>query len=268
MPIKYNLIFSLLLPILFISCEELDLDLDSPFEADPSEQIPEIYNLSYPEINGSSAVFNWESNKFALEFSYKLTSPSYENSISEWSLENIEWSDWGIDTTLTLDDMDEGQYTFHVKSRIDAKEQAEASTVDFEIDAITTPALRIYPLSQQVKVGNAFEVYLYAENIDDLAGSQIKLQFDTDQIEYNESSENCGFESDIFCPQLDDGRITIINWNINGGFNTENPMVQLSFSALNEGVTDILIYSSILRNSLNTDISTNAPINGRIGIVP
>ena len=162
MPLKLNRIFYFLLPILFISCEELDLDLDSPFEADPSEQIPGISNLPYPEINGSSAVFNWEGNKFALEFSYKLTSPSYENAISEWSLENIEWSDWSIDTTLTLEDMDEGQYTFYVKSRIDVKEQADstASTVDFEIDAITTPALRIYPLHQEVIVGNTFEVYL------------------------------------------------------------------------------------------------------------
>ena len=94
------------------------------------------------------------------------------------------------------------------------------------------------------------------------------MHFDTDHIEYNESSENCGFESDIFCPQLNDSTITIMNWNITGGFNTDSPMVQLSFSALNEGVTDILIYSSILRNSLNTDISTNDPVNGRIGIVP
>ena len=37
---------------------------------------------------------------------------------------------------------------------------------------------------------------------------------------------------------------------------------------LNEGVTDIVIDSSILRNSLNTDISTNDLVNGRIGIVP
>ena len=87
----------LILILLLTGCEEMPNLSQNPFDAPDDEQIPEISNLPYPEINGSSAVFNWEGNKFALEFSYKLTSPSYENSISEWSLENIEWSDIELD---------------------------------------------------------------------------------------------------------------------------------------------------------------------------
>ena len=260
MPFKYSRIFSLL-PILFIACEELDIDLDNPFEADPSEQIPDIISL-VQSVNGSTASFNWEGNKFAFSYSFRIDSQSYEDPAGMY----INWSNWTSDTFAILEDLDEGQYIFQVKSRIDEIEQAEPTAGNFEIDAITEPALRIYPLRQKVRGEDSFNVYLYAENIYDLAGSQVELQFESDKIQYNENANNCGSESGNICPELDDNRITILNWNINGDFNSDGPMVQLTFNPIGNMDSEISITVATLRNSNNEDINIDSFYNGKIEV--
>jgi len=184
------------LVLIFSACEELPDFSDNIFETPLEDQIPQITSLPDPLINGSSVIFNWEGNKFALEFSYKLTSSSYETQFYS------EWSDWNNEPSFSIDKLDEGDYTFHVKSRIDLIEQNEATTISFGIDAIIVPALRIYPLNQIVREGETFEIYIYAENIQngEIAGSQIELYFDTTLLNYIEDSNNCGIGNDIFCP--------------------------------------------------------------------
>ena len=181
MPFKYSRIFSLL-PILFIACEELDIDLDNPFEADPSEQIPDIISL-VQSVNGSTASFNWEGNKFAFFYSFRLEALSYEDPAGMY----INWSDWSSDTLVTLEDLDEGQYIFQVKSRFDEIEQSEPTTINFEVDAIPGPALRIYPLNQIVNTGYEFDVYLYIEEVPEelaVTGLDIDIQINTDELEF------------------------------------------------------------------------------------
>ena len=249
MPLTLIRILGLLFLFLFISCEELNIDPENPFEADIGDQIPEITSLDQ-NINGSTASFNWEGNKFAFSYSFRLESQSYENPVGIY----INWSDWSSDTLVTLEDLDEGQYIFQVKSRFDEVEQVEPTTGNFEIDAIVGPALRIYPLRQKVGGEDSFDVYLYAENIDDIAGLQVELQFNSDQIVFIGSHDNCGLGSNSFCPELDDSRITILNWNINGDFNSDGPMVQLTFNLIGNMDSEISITDATLRNSNNDDI--------------
>ena len=121
MPIKFNCISSLLLLFLFTSCEELEIDPDNPFEAEIDEQIPEIIYLDQT-VDRSTASFNWEGNKFAFSYSFRLESQSYENPVGIY----INWSDWSSDTLVTLEDLDEGQYIFKVKSRFDELEDRKS----------------------------------------------------------------------------------------------------------------------------------------------
>jgi hypothetical protein len=74
-------------------------------------------------------------------------------------------------------------------------------------------------------------------------------------------------ESNIFCQQLTDSLITILNWNINGDFNLDSPITQLSFNRLRNEDTEIIISSAILRNSNNEDIQIDSFYNGRIEVV-
>ena len=262
MPLTLIRILALLFLFLFISCEELNIDPENPFEADIGDQIPEITSLDQ-NINGSTASFNWEGNKFAFSYSFRIDSQSYENPSGMY----INWSDWSSDTLAILEGLDEGQYIFKVKSRFDELEQAEPTIGNFEIDAITEPALRIYPLRQKVRGGDSFNVYLYAENIYDLAGSQVELQFESDKIQYNENANNCGSESGNICPELDGNRITILNWDINGDFNSDGPMVQLTFNLIGNMDSEISITDATLRNSNNDDIIIDNFYNAFVEIV-
>ena len=74
-------------------------------------------------------------------------------------------------------------------------------------------------------------------------------------------------ESNSFCPQLNDSLITILNWNINGDFNLDSPIAQLSFNRLRNEDTEIIISSAILRNSNNENIQIDSFYNGRIEVV-
>jgi len=259
-------ITTILWTLIFSACEELPDFSDNIFETPPEDQIPQITSLTDPLIDGSSVIFNWEGNEFALEFSCKLTSLSYENPVPQFYL---DWSNWNNETSFSIDHLDEGNYTFHVKSQIDLIEQDEATTINFKIDAITVPALRIYPLNQFVREGETFEIYIYAENIQngEIAGSQIELYFDTTLLNYIEDSNNCGIGNDIFCPTLNEGGMTIINWNINDEFDENIPLTHLSFNKIGNVPVDIIIYEgSILRNSNNEDIQINSFYNGRIEV--
>jgi len=252
--------------LIFSACEELPDFSDNIFETPPEDLIPQITSLPDPLIDGSSVIFNWEGNEFALEFSCKLTSLSYGNPVQQFYL---DWSDWNIEPSFSIDNLDEGDYTFHVKSRIDSIEQYEATTINFEIDNIQNSALRIYPLNQFVREGEIFEIYIFAENIQngDIAGSQIKLHFNTSVLEYIDT-DNCEAGNDIFCPQLDEGSMTLVNWNINGVFEDNTPLAHLSFTKLGNELEDIIIddVGTILRNSNNENINIDSFYNGRIEV--
>ena len=158
-------IVSLFLILIFTSCEELEIDPESIFEADADQQIPDVTHLNV-NINGSSADFDWGGNDFALEFSYMVE--YYIDSDNQvWQPYN-NWSDWTTETAVTLNSLDEGSYTFQIKSRFGNVEELEGESyqsTDFEIDNINGPALRIYPLSQTAHPGDEIDVYLYFEDV-------------------------------------------------------------------------------------------------------
>ena len=64
----------------------------------------------------------------------------------------------------------------------EAVEQAEPATNNFEIDAISGPALRMYPMIQEVQQGNQFDIYLYTEKVDDLMLMSINISFDWNML--------------------------------------------------------------------------------------
>jgi len=176
-------IIYLFLILLFTSCEELEVDEDSIFEADSSEQIPEVTQIN-ETITGSSASFAWQGNEYALEFSYKLITLSYSDSVYS------DWSDWTTerDTPPALFSfLDEGDYMFIVKSRFDDKEEEAPKSINFEINNIEGPALRIYPLSQTANVDDVIDVYLYFEEVPEdssVTGLHVGIQVNTDEFEF------------------------------------------------------------------------------------
>ena len=180
-------IVSLFLILIFTSCEELEVDQNNIFEADADQQIPDVTNLN-TNINGATVDFSWEGNDFALEFSYMVE--YYIDSDKQVWKPYYDWSDWGYETDLTLNNLDEGLYSFQVKSRFGNVEELEEDSyqsTNFEIDNINGPTLRIYPLNQTANPGDEIDVYLYFEDVPQelsVTGLQIDIQINTDELQF------------------------------------------------------------------------------------
>lgn len=206
--------------LLFFSCEELEIDSDNPFEADSSEQIPAVndINANIDSDNPSSVDFNWGGNDFALEFSYMLEYyVDYADQV--WQPYN-NWSNWTTEKNIWFYNLDEGHYTFYVKSRFDDKEEQEPyQSTDFEIDAIEGCAVRMYPLYQEITPESDFDLFVYVEECHDLMLMDLRLQYNQDELEVSDltAEEIIPENTDLFETMYwENGDITIIAGLLNG----------------------------------------------------
>ena len=200
MKIYSNLIriISLFLTFLLISCDELEVDEGSIYEASVSDQIPDINNLVV-DIDGSSVSFTWLGNEFAHDFSYKLVAenlsgmPDADHLIEQ---PYYQWSEWTDITSISIFDLDEGDYYFYVKSRFDQIEAVEPfQSGIININNIAGPALRIYPLHQTAQPGDTIDVYLYFEEVsvdENVAGMDVNINIDQNGLEFIPNSHVLG----------------------------------------------------------------------------
>ena len=121
-------------------------------------------------INSSTAQITWQLETGA-ECSYNF---NYKG-----------WTDWGSGTSATFEYLDEGSYTFSIKSRFDPLIEEESPvSINFEVDALQGPGLRILPLLSETTLEEAIEVSIYAEDIDSVVFGEIIISFDNSNLEY------------------------------------------------------------------------------------
>ena len=158
--------------ILFLSCEEVKVDdLLSDFSTD-NTPITTIITVD-STFESSSVSLNWTGNDYATSFSYRLEPLSYLDTIQTYT----SWSIWDTLNTVTFTFLDDGNYTFYIKSRFTVDNEEVAQQKNLSVDAITGPALRIYPLYKQVAPGENFSMYVYIEDVVDLAGVELHLSY-------------------------------------------------------------------------------------------
>ena len=149
-----NIIY-VFLGIFIFSCDEYD-----PNSGTPKVDIHDVPNGSILSTN--SLTLSWEGNEFASGFSYRLEPLDYYTIVGI----DTAWSEWSIDTSVTLTYLNEGNYNFYVKSRFNLDiEEDIPGKISFTIDAVTGPALRMYPLYQAVVPGSSCDIYLYVEEV-------------------------------------------------------------------------------------------------------
>ena len=88
--------------MLIYSCDDVEAPIEAP--------LPDTYIIMGPQeglvLTEPSVTFQWAgSNRLVSEFSYRYA-PEQEN-----------WSEWAADTTVTLKNLNQGSYTFEIKSR-------------------------------------------------------------------------------------------------------------------------------------------------------
>ena len=67
-----------------------------------------------------------------------------------------------------------GSHKFNIET-----EQKVPVSISFTVDAITGPALRMYPLHQTVSVGSSCDIYIYIEEVENLVGIELDVSYNT-----------------------------------------------------------------------------------------
>lgn len=126
-------------------------------------------------INSTTAEISWQLETGA-ECSYNFN--------------NNGWSDWRLGPFVSFNYLDEGTYTFFIKSRFDPLiEEENPVSITFEVDALQGPGLRIFPLLYDVSIGDIsvqknIEISVYAEDIDRVVFGEITISVNKYRLEY------------------------------------------------------------------------------------
>ncbi len=269
----YLYIISILL--LLSGCEELPDLSQNPFEFSEEEQVPEIIFLD-DFITGNTATLNWTGNTFALGFSYKL---ERRNEVDNVFMDVFDWTPWSKDSSTTLEFLDDGNYLFSVRTHFNFEKEDEES-VEFTIDEIQGSSLRISPLMQYVYNSSSFGLDLYLEEVNNIMGVEVKIQYDTGQFEFSHASwggiVNKFHESGQVIlnpePEDDNGELSLSVAFTQDGFSGTGPLINLVFnipggiSPWNESAINISSAELLDKDGFN--ISINQLVGGIVRVSP
>ena len=265
----YKLLSILLLVILFVSCDEVELsDLFSSLVDGEAQNIPKTTIRTTAAIYDSSSVnINWIGNQYATSFSYRLEPLSYTNVVETYT----NWAAWNTINTVTFTNLDDGSYNFHIKSRYTIENEEASHSVNFTVDAIAGPALRMYPLYQRVSQGENFNMYIYIEDVVDLEGLELHLSYPSNVSASTMTSDTILSSAPFFYDTINstDGTIKLIAIAENfTGYTGSGALAKITLTALSTGLDTLHIKNtSILRNSGNVQIDILERVYGLIEVV-
>jgi len=208
-------------------------------------------------LDTSTVTITWSGNDLVVEYAYSL---------------NDDWSGWSADTSVTLNYLDEGDYTFSVKGRYAPEVEDESpATVNFSVDMVQGPALRVYTLLTEMSVDNTANVDIYAEEVDSLMSATITLSYDTASLEIVSVSQGdmfAGTGESVFIYEDGSGTITIHTMFMGG----DSPYVS-GTGSLAAIVVKALVLGShnlsldgaqLLKTHTNRSISIIEKVNGLV----
>lgn len=228
--------------------------------------IPPEVNIVRPSppdsgiVNTSSVAFHWQGNNACVtEF--------------RWRLRDTTWSDWSPDTMETFTDLDEGPYTFSVMGKYPNEDSSQPATRYFIVDAIEGPALMIRPRRTEVVLYENFTVQLMAEEVADLRGAHIRMEFNPTHLRVASVNEGSFWASNggqvVFLENTnnDSGFIELDITVLTAdplGLDSTGVVATLTFLTQEVG-TDSLVFdaSSEFRDSQNNPLPL-AQINGKV----
>ena len=164
---------SLLTLLLFLSCEEaleynpLDPD-NNPDFADPDTFIT-VDDLEGTTLDTSTITITFSGNDGVVEYAYKLSDGN--------------WSEWSANTSATLSYIDDGDHVFSVKGRyIPGVEDETPATVNFSVNMVDGPGIRVYSLLTEMNVDSIKNVSIYAEEVEGLVVAKFQVKYDASML--------------------------------------------------------------------------------------
>ena len=247
-----------------------DLELDNPLDPDnPEYEIPETTIISGPAegeiVETSSVSFTWEGNEEAIEYSTNIN--------------NLGWSEWMSVTEITYDYLDEGDYTFQVKSRYISEDEDETpAEINFTVDAVHGPALRVFPLLTTTSVSQPTIIEIYMEEVENIMASEFSISYNpllvtVESVTKGNLLENFNGESVLIYETQTDGNNATITFDIgvavgdNAGIIGSGSVASIEFMPVSIGEFDIDISTeSTFRDNNNLEIQVEQIVNGRFEV--
>lgn len=227
------------LVLLLFSCDKIQenpLDPENP-DYTPPETFITMEALEGAVLDTSTVTITWSGNDLTVEYAYSL---------------NGDWSGWSSVTSVTLNYLDEGDYTFSVKGRYASEVEDESpATVNFSVDMVQGPALRVYTLLTEMNVGSTQNISIYAEDVEELVIIRFQVQYDAGLLSLSPQAVTkgkllTGIAEMVFIVEEISTGLLEVNVGIpsNSGVTGTGSLVILPFTSKSAGSTAIEIQNA------------------------
>ena len=255
---------SLLTLLLFLSCEEAleynPLDPDNNPDFVEPETVITVDNLEGTTLDTSTVTITFAGNDGVVEYAYKLSDGN--------------WSEWSADTSATLSYIDDGDHVFSVKGRyIPGVEDETPATVNFSVDMVDGPGIRVYSLLTEMNVDSIKNVSIYAEEVEGLVVAKFQVKYNASILSLDAATVSKGAllsgVTDIlfFTEEIGSGLLDV-NLSVLGhdGVSGTGELVRLPFIPKATGTSTIEILNAEYSNITPSSIPIVDSVNGLVVI--
>ena len=250
--------------LLFWSCEEIVVQQDNLLDpGNPEYDPPVITFVSGPgggeTISTSEATFSWEGNDLVSEYRTKIN--------------NDSWGDWADHTSITLQYLDEGGYTFSIQGRYTTEDTSAVISNNFSVDAVQGPALMFYPRANFSSVGSNVIFQVLAEEVTSLTAAQFNVIFAPSKLEIVSVTQGSLLQingESIFSTEFDNqtGSLSVITAALGGDLPSVDGtgvLLELVLEVKATGTSNLEFDGTeLLRDPDNNNISISETVNGLV----
>jgi len=278
-----------LLMAIFISCSLVEDAPDATDYAnvwDPSSDFytpPKTLITQKPHslIKQHTTTFTWSSTRTGTPNGTGIDTSEYVNIAWSFKLNSGEFSNISTSRETTFTFLTDTLNIFEIKTHYPNGEIENPSTIHtFRVDEIDGSSLRFHPRKKTgASVGTSFELEIYAEEVENLTGAKIVLQYDPDSLTIQSVSAPSDSEfiiannggTTLFMPPIisDSLGIVTLNMAVAGGtpFSVDGTgkLAVIRVTPLLPGLATIkFTNASVFRNSDNNDVIISRRVDGII----
>ena len=253
----------IIIVLLFWSCDEVVIEQDNPLDpGNPDFDPPVVTFTSGPQdetVYTSEVTFAWEGNDLVSEYRTKIN--------------NDPWGDWADHTSITLQYLDEGGYTFSIQGRYTTEDTSAVISNNFSVDAVQGPALMFYPRANFSSVGSNVTFQVLAEEVTSLTAAQFNVTFDPSKLEIVSVTQGSLLQingESIFSTEFDNqaGSLSVITAALGGDLPSVDGtgvLLELVLEVKATGTSNLEFDGTeLLRDPDNNNISISETVNGLV----